>query len=412
MRFFVAGVLALCFLRIDVHAQPADAALKALYDSHRWFALREAVAKDVIAPAPFYKAAVETAFHQDERAKLDLKQYIASHPALDMLVEARELLLGMEYRSANYEDALLQAQQILAIKPDAKDVANFLPVLKALAPFARQTTVSRETSIFRFELLDQNLVLPVAIDGSTVNYILDNGFSLSGMTESEAKRLKLSVQTVSTEIDSMSGAPVNIRIAIVHDLVVGRVHLRNVGFYILPDDQPPFNQRAPGYRGILGLPVVLALGHFAWQPASGTFQIFPSASEGPAPGANLAFDGSNVFTHLIFRGTTLDVNLDLGAQNTVLYPSFAKQFPDIQERGTTERHRVTGVGGSASMKSFNLPSLSFQLGGVELALKPATVLLEENNSTSAWFKGNLGMDLLNQARSVDVDFGSMTLSLK
>src|ERR1700761_6684 len=281
MRCFVAGVLALCFLRIDVHAQPADAALKALYDSHRWFALREALAKGAIAPAPFYKAALETAFHQDERAKVELNQYIASHPALDMLVEARELLLGMEYRSANYQDALLQARQILAIKPDAKDVANFLPVLKVLAPFARQTAVSRETSICKFELLDQNLVLPVTIDGSTVNYILDNGFSLSGMTESEAKRLKLSVQTVSTEIDTMSGAPVNIRIAIVHDLVVGRVHLTNVAFYILPDDQPPFNQRAPGYRGILGLPVVLALGHFAWQPASGTFQIFPSASEEP-----------------------------------------------------------------------------------------------------------------------------------
>jgi len=106
------------------------------------------------------------------------------------------------------------------------------------------------------------------------------------------------------------------------------------------------------------------------------------------------------------------VSLDSGAQNTVLYPSFAKQFPDIQEHGTTEQHRITGVGGSASKQSFTLPSLSFRLGGVDLALKPATVLLEENNSTSAWFKGNLGMDLLNQAPSVDVDFGSMLLSLK
>jgi hypothetical protein len=412
MRLFVAGVLALCFVRIEVHAQATNAALKALYDSHRWFALRETVSKDGIAPAPFYKAAVETAFHQDEQAKIDLEQYIASHPALDMLLEARELLLGIEFRSAHYQDALLQAQQILAIKPDAKDVANFLPTLKLLAPFVCQTVVSREASTVRFEFVDQNLVLPVAIDGSTVDYILDNGFSLSGMSESEAKRLKLSVHTVSTEIDTMSGAPVNIRIAIVHDLVVGRVHLTNVAFYVLPDDQPPFNQRAPGYRGILGLPVVLALGHFAWQPASGTFQIFPNASKEPAPGANLAFDGSNVFTQLIFRGTTLDVNLDLGAQNTVFYSSFAKQFPDIQERSTTEQHRVTGVGGSASIKSFTLPSLSFRLGGVDVALKPATVLLKENNSTSAWFRGNLGMDLLNQARSVDVDFGSMTLSLK
>jgi predicted aspartyl protease len=412
MRLFVAGLLALCFLRIEVHAQTPDAALKALYDSHRWFALRETVAKGVIAPAPFYEAAVETTFHQDERAKIDLKQYIASHPALDMLVEARELLLGMEFRSAHYQDALLEAQQILAIRPDAKDVANFLPTLNVLAPFVRQTVVSREASMVRFELLDQNLVLPVAIDGTTVNFILDNGFSLSGMSESEAQRLKLSVQTVSTAIDTMSGAPVNIRIAVVRDLAVGRVHLRNVAFYVLPDDQPPFNQRAPGHRGILGLQVVLALGHFAWQPASRTFRIFSSSSGGPAPGANLAFDGSSVFTQLIFRGRTLDVSLDTGAENTVLYSSFAKQFPDIQGRSTTEQHRITGVGGSRSISSFTLPSLSFRLGGVDVALKPASVLLEENNSTSAWFKGNLGMDLLNQARSVDLDFGSMTLSLK
>ena len=284
-QVLAAGVLALCFLRMEVRAQPPDADLKALYDSHRWFALRETVAKGGTAAAPFYKAAVETAFHQDERAKIDLEQYIASHPALDMLVEARELLVGMEFRSAHYQDALLQARQILAVKPDAKDVANLVPTLNVLAPFVRQTVVSREASTVKFELRDQNLVLPVVIDGSTVNYILDNGFSLSGMSESEAKRLKLSVQTVSTEIDTMSGAPVKIRIAVVHDLVVGRVHLENVAFYVLPDDQPPFNQRAPGHRGILGLPVVLALGHFAWQPASGTFQIFSSASEGLAPGA-------------------------------------------------------------------------------------------------------------------------------
>ena len=106
------------------------------------------------------------------------------------------------------------------------------------------------------------------------------------------------------------------------------------------------------------------------------------------------------------------MNLDTGAQNTVLYSSFVKQFPDIQERSTTEQHRITGVGGSTSIKSFTLPSLEFRLAGVDLALKPATVLLEENNGTSAWFNGNLGMDLLNQARSVDADFGSMTLSLR
>jgi hypothetical protein len=149
-----------------------------------------------------------------------------------------------------------------------------------------------------------------------------------------------------------------------------------------------------------------------WQPAAGIFAILSGPSDRLSPDVNLAFDGSSVFTQLKFRGTALDLSLDSGAQNTILYPSFARQFPDLQNANAVQQHKVTGVGGSSSIRSLTLPSLEFLLGGREVTLKPATVLLEENNSTSGWFKGNLGMDLLNQARSVDVDFGSMTLSLR
>jgi TolA-binding protein len=135
MRTLAAILLTLCVLRINVQAQTPESDLKDLYESHRWFALRKAVAH---APTNlFYKAAVETAFHQDREAQVDLSSYIASHPTSDMLLEARELLLGMDFRSARYQDALVQAQKILSLKPDAKDIANFIPTLKVLAPFVR-----------------------------------------------------------------------------------------------------------------------------------------------------------------------------------------------------------------------------------------------------------------------------------
>ena len=410
MRTLAAILVTLSLLDINVQAQAAQSDLKSLYESHHWFALRKAVAHD--PTSPFYKAAVETAFHQDHAAEVDLSNYIASHPTSDMLLDARELLLGIDFRNARYQDALVQAQQILSLKPDARDIANFLPTLKVLAPFVRQTVNFSHVSTVRCKLLDQNLVLPVKIGGSTANYILDNGFSLSGMSESEAKRLNLSVHTVTTQIDTMNGTHVSIRIAVVPDLLLGAVHLKNVAFYIVPDSQPPFNQLASGHRGILGIQVVLALGHFAWQPASGLFNIFPSLAAQPAADANLAFDGTSIFTQLMFRGQTVNVNLDSGAQNTVLYPSFAKRFPEIRNQSTIEEHRVTGVGGSSSIRSLVLSSLEFRLGGHDVSLKPATVLLENNNSTSDWFEGNLGMNLLNQGNIVDVDFGSMTLVLK
>ncbi|HTF70792.1 MAG TPA: hypothetical protein VK638_49785 [Edaphobacter sp.] len=58
-----------------------------------------------------------------------------------------------------------------------------------------------------------------------------------------------------------------------------------------------------------------------------------------------------------------------------------------------------------------MPSLTFTVGGRDVLLKQAHILLKSNNSTSSWFSGNLGMDLLNQARSVEVDFNSMQLLL-
>jgi len=52
----------------------------------------------------------------------------------------------------------------------------------------------------------------------------------------------------------MSGAQVNIRIAVANDLEVAGVHLRNVAFYVLPNNEPPLNQLAPGRQGILACP--------------------------------------------------------------------------------------------------------------------------------------------------------------
>jgi predicted aspartyl protease len=410
MRIGALAVLVFCFAPLHLGAQHTAKEASQLYAEHGWFDLRASIAND--GASLFYRAAVETAFHQDRGAEADLKRFIASHPDATMLLQARELLIGMDFRSARYRDALREAHLILQANPSAQDIANFLPALEFLSGFNRQTVVSKEDSVSPVVILDQNLVVPVTIGKNNGNYILDNGFSLSGMSESEAERLKLVVRDVPTQIDTMSGAQVKIRIAVVPELILGRTRLRNVAFYVLPDNQPPFNQLESGKQGILGLPVLLALGHFSWQPKALTLRIFSSTAKSPDVPANLAFDGTSVFTQMKFRGQQLDVSLDTGAQNTVLYPSFAKRFPDIKSLGAAEAHRLTGAGGSTSIGSLSIPSVDFEIANRRVTLAPATVILRENNSTAGWFNGNLGMDLLNQADSIDVNFSKMTLVLK
>ena len=410
MRTFVLIALILGALHATAGIAQDRTDAKSLYDSHRWFDLHHLSFED--KDDLLYKAATEMAFHQEKQANEDINRYVASHPTPTLAIEAHELLLGAAFRNGRYQEALFQAQQILALNHEASDVINFLPTLQVLAPFGRQATVSRRPSTVRMELLDQNLVLPVTIGKETSHYILDNGFSLSGMSESEAQRLRLPVKTVATRIDTMSGAPVDVRIAVVPILMLGGLKLRNVAFYVLSDHQPPFNELPPGHRGILGLQVFLALEHFSWQPQYKMFSILRNALPEPSDAANLAFDGSSIFAQLSFRSTPIQMSLDSGAQNTVLYPSFAQEFPEIASSASSEQQRITGVGGSASIQSWTLPVLIFELGGRSLTLKPATVLLKGNNSTSEWFQGNLGMNLLNQANNVDINFASMTIALQ
>jgi hypothetical protein len=149
-----------------------------------------------------------------------------------------------------------------------------------------------------------------------------------------------------------------------------------------------------------------------WNPGDGTFECgFPSRGE-EIRQSKISFDGTFPLTEVAFQQKTLEFSLDTGAQYTDLYASLAKEFGDlVNASGKKESRKLTGIGGSTSFDSVFLPSVTLQVGAHDVVLKPAHVLLKEHNSNSAWYFGNLGMDLLNQAHSVTLDFQSMTLAL-
>lgn len=59
-----------------------------------------------------------------------------------------------------------------------------------------------------------------------------------------------------------------------------------------------------------------------------------------------------------------------------------------------------------------LPELRLRISGSEVMLSPAQVLLKETASNTRWYHVWIGMDLLNQARMVTINFKSMTLALE
>ncbi len=395
-----AVLASLCF-----GAQKDDTNLKSLYDSHRWFELRDSVRKG--GASAFYQGAIACAFNDVHRCEKKFRDVFNSAPKSDEAVEAHRILASAYFIHGEYKKALAQVNAILTLRPTDADALGGHPVLATLADIPDQRISGRHTTV---QLEDGGL--PFSINGVHATYWFDTGAELSVLTESEAKRLGLREHPASVQVGDVNGAQVNTRIAVADELAIGSIRIKHVAFLVLPDDQPPFNEQSPGSRGLIGIPVLLAFSRFVWR-ADRTFEIGPEASHKRVPHAGLCFDGNHPLVQLEYDNRPLDFALDTGATNTDLYPPFASAFPELIRSATkTDSYKMEGVGGAKYMEAATLESLKFSIGGFPATLKSVGVLLKPTTDASRFFAGNLGIDLLQQARQTTFDFKAMTLTLQ
>jgi predicted aspartyl protease len=383
--------------------------LKKLDDAHRCFELRHEVAQRD-TPA-FYRGTVEAAFNDAQQAEKDLGSVIASAPNSDEAYRAHELLAYMYMRTGRYQRALEQDEAILAAKPGAADAQNVHPLLAALSHYPDQSVTLRRSSVTRSHMDDGNLFVSISINGKPATYMLDSGANFSTMSASEAKTLGLTIHDVGSKGQDATGGDVAFRLAVAPELVIGEMHVSNVAFLVMSDDLQPFVDSPAGERGILGLPVLLALETVRWS-RDGSFAVGFSAESKDMKKSNICLDGAYIIAEATVQDRTADFVVDTGASHTHLWPSFKQDFATLIASGQAGATSVTGVGHSVQSDSITVPELKLRLGGFNGALRPATVLLRETTEQSRWYCGNLGLDLLGQATTVTMDFAAMTLTLQ
>jgi len=396
------GVLlaALCF-----GAGKDDANLKSLYDSHQWFELRVSVRTG--GASAFYRGAVACAFNDQRQCEKEFRAVFKSAGRSDESLEAHRVLASTYFTHGEYKKASAQVDAILAVRPTDSDALGSRPVLTALADSPDQRLVGAHTTV---KLQDGGL--PFSINGVNATYWFDSGAELSVMTESEAKRFGLQVHPTTAKVGDVNGTQFNTQIAVADELAIGSIRVKHVGFLVLPDNQPPFNEASPGSRGLIGIPVLLGFERFAWR-ADETFEIGPKSSHNNVPHADLCFDGNHPLVQIAYDQRPLTFALDTGATNTDLYPPFASAFPELIRSATkTDSYKMEGVGGTKYMEAATLESLKFSIGGFPTTLKSVGVLLNPTSGASKFFAGNLGIDLLQQAHKTTFDFKAMTLTLK
>jgi predicted aspartyl protease len=388
---------------------PQITAWKKLYDAHQWFALRDAVA-DGGAP-PLYRGAVEAAFREDNAAERDLRKLIKSSPQSDDAYEARSILTNLYFRRGSYREAAKELDGMLHVKPKDEDALSMRSMFDAFGSLGDQQLVASRPSTVPFTLEDGNGYLPLTINGITALFCFDTGANMSVISEAEAARLGMKLVSTTTKISDSSGNTIQTEVARADDLVIGNLHLKGVVFAVLPDAQEPFVELPLGKRGLIGLPVLLAMQTLRWSPSKNVSFGYKGSSFHLA-GANLALDGAEPVLAATSAGKPLEMTLDTGAVHTIFETPFAQKFAALlSSQGSKEEHKLTGLAGSKSYSSVMLPSLTLETGGGAMTLTPAHVIPGESTGSAEWADGNLGMDALDQAKTITIDFHAMRVTL-
>jgi len=392
-------------------ANSQNAELKSLYEAHQWFKLRDAV--QAKRSSDFFRGVVASAFNDVKQAEKNLKSVIKSAPRSEQASDARALLIYVYQRNGRYRQALSEVEEALAVESDNDGLKNARALFGALSQYPEQSVAERRFSRIRYSMKGGNLFIPAEINGKSANYIFDTGANFSLISEGEAKRLGLTIRESSGhKAEDSAGVNVDIRIAVADQLRVGNVRLRHVTFFVVGDDQQPFVDLPSGERGVLGLPVLLAFQTLRWKQ-KGIFEIGFAPDSSNTRKSNVCFEGAQPIIEAEFRHSKIKMFLDTGAIRTRALPLFAREFADfVNESGRKDTTRVTGVAGSVEVDAITLTELALRINGFNAVLRPAQVLLKETTSDSRWWHIWIGLDLLNQARVVTIDFKSMTLALE
>jgi hypothetical protein len=189
---------------------------------------------------------------------------------------------------------------------------------------------------------------------------------------------------------------------------VGEIHMTHVPFLVVSDEPEAFSPLPSGYRGAIGIQVLLACRRIQWDSDAKMYLAGAESKRGTtSSSSNLCFSGFVTFTQAPFASGVLDVQVDTGADGSVFYQRFARQYPNmIQASGTAGTKWVGGADGAIEASATILPEIAVRVGGVMTTFRPPYVLAKDVASD-----GTVGMDILNQAREVLLDFQAMKLTL-
>lgn len=419
---FAACAVTVCGQRPDPspgeHAGD-DTKLERLYDGKRYFELRDAVETYRGRPEAkllFFRGVVANAFNRPRASASYLEQYVARAGAGDeWLSDAHTLLADNFVKTFDYGKAADAYRTILdrfrqTLKPDeAKNYENAAALYNSLRGVPRQ-----RVSVGRVTRLNEpnsgaGWSVPVEANGRRVTLGLDTGANISLLAKSVAERLGVRMLGSSISVGSITSIEVRPGLGFLPSMKVGGATVHNAVFIVLDDQALTFPD---GFKleGVIGFPVIEGLGRVSFG-GDGTVSVSRTSTRGGRP--NFCLDGKDILFRGVYEGKELTFTLDTGAERSVLYLPFLRDFEgEVKARYEMRNEKFTGVGGTEEVPAYIVKEFAVKFSGKEVRLPEVRLLTRALTDNGKHFYGNVGQDLIKRFRTMTLDFASMRVTFE
>ncbi len=282
-----------------------------------------------------------------------------------------------------------------------KDYQNSLKLWTILQDEPPQEVVLSDVDIEMIQDVAGLRNLPIHVAEDTVNFIFDTGANLSTVTRSTALKAGMTILSDSIEVGAITGESVYAQMAVCKEFLLDRIIVRNAVFIVLDDEQLAFPQINYQINGIIGFPVIEALGEIQITK-DGWFRVHERAGSDHQE-KNLALDQLTP----VIRIDGKHYNFDTGADHTMLFKRFFDEHKDeIESTSTLSEINFGGAGGLTTQQGYHI-DLPLTINGQKIELSDVPVLTEETRGKWRDIYGNIGQDLIKKFDMMTINFRAM-----
>lgn len=396
------------------------ATLEKLYDDDRCFELSEAVENfgdTEDSRILFFRGAVAYYFFKTDLSNKYLTRFIkktlTGNDALQRkaygLLASNFLRLGEYGKAADNFSVILNR---FKSQLDANEIANYENIIQlttSLKKVKPQKVKIKADSLIKKSESSNEWTLPVAANNFSVNLIVDTGANFSLIAKSLAEKLGIKYVNADINIGTINTTKVQPQLGVLPEMRIGNVVVNNAVFLVMDDKSLTFPD---GFmlKGVVGLPVFAALREITFKN-NGDF--FIPAKPRRTTGEKMCLDGLDILFRASYREQKYTFQLDSGANHSVLYPLFFKQFEDeIKSKYEKVTEKITGVGGSQEVSAYLMKNIELKLGNKTGKIEKLKIIPQKINEKSEKIYGNIGQDFIRGFKSFTLNFNSMTISVE